>query len=251
MKRRGGRCHAPDTPFARLSCMNRLKLPTLLAGAVLLLSACGGTSAGPDVPGPDPGGPIDVDPVACRVTVNRDLTVPTLLANGPEACDYWFPGTAGSHTAYRIASDVLIEPGTVLLFGQDTHLYVEDSGRLTAIGTEDERIVFQGAEPVHGYWYGICFEDSRESRLEFVDIRWGGKVWTSMGSNCRGGIAGAWPGSTEPLHITNSTVSGSYVSGLSVHDLILGDFANNAFYNNLDRKSTRLNSSHVRISYAV
>lgn len=215
--------------------MNKLKLTALLASAVLLLGACGSNQGGPDVPGPgDPDEPGPPAAATCRMTVSGDITVPTLFENGPEECDYWFPGTPGSFTGYRITSDVLIEPGTVLLFGQDVQLYVESGGRLTAVGTTDERIVFEGSTAVHGWWYGICFEENRASRLDFVDVRWGGRAPSATGSNCRGGVAGSWPGSVEPVHITNSTVSGSYTSGLSAHDLILGDFSNNAFFNNAE-----------------
>ena len=208
--------------------LGRFTMPAVL---LLLLAACGSSAQSDDTgqPGrPDDGG----NQTVCRETVTGDLTVPTVLTNGPEACDYWFPSDGSDNTGYSITSDVQIEAGTVLRFGKDTQLYVENGGSLTATGNEEQRIVFEGAQPVHGYWYGICFVDNRESRLEYVDVRWGGKVWAHLGSNCRGGIAGRYPGSTEPVHIVNSTVSGSYANGLSVHDLQLGEFANNAFYDN-------------------
>lgn len=214
--------------------MGNFRFITVLSITALLLSACGSNSAAPGDPG-GPGDPGPVDPATCRVAVTSDFTVPTLLENGPEECDYYFPGSADGLVSYSVSSDVLIEAGTVLQFGQNAILYVRDEGRLTAVGAAEERIVFEGVLPVHGSWYGICFEDNRESRLEYVDVRWGGKNYGSSGANCRGGIAGMWTdGSHEPVHISDTTVSGSYVNGLSAHNLTLGEFADNAFFGNLE-----------------
>ena len=158
-----------------------------------------------------------------------DITVPVLLRNGPEECDYYFPG--GDVATYWINSDLLIEPGTVLRFGINAILYVDNAGSITAIGEPGARILFEGEEAVDGYWHGLCFEENRESRLEYVDVRWAGKAWSTSGNSCRGAIAGSYPGG-ETVHIKNSSVSGSYVSGLSAHYLTLGEFANNAFFDN-------------------
>lgn len=192
--------------------------------ALLFLTACGGT------PLPqDPGGPSQPTDPQCRETVTSDITVPVLLSNGPEECDYYFPG--GDVATYRINSDLRIEAGTVLRFGINAILYVDKAGSITAVGEPSARIVFEGEKAVDGYWHGICFVENRESRLEYVDVRWAGKAWTTVGNSCRGAIAGAYPGG-ETVHIRNSTVAGSYVSGLSAHHLTLGQFANNAFFGN-------------------
>lgn len=188
-----------------------------------LLTACGGNGD------PGPGGP---PPGECRETITGDLTIPTVLENGPEDCDYFFPGgTGGANYNYRVTSDLEIEPGTVLRFGQNAMLYVMSEGSLTAVGTADARITFEGAQAVDGYWFGVCFVENRESRFEHVDIRSAGQAWAPAGTACKGAIAGQYPGGAA-VHINDTTVSGSYVSGLSVHDLTLGEFSNNAFFGN-------------------
>ena len=213
--------------------MKKLLTTTAALGLILLLAACG-TSAppvdgNPDPGDPDPGNPGNPPPTAeCRVTVTSSQTIPTLFENGPEECDYFFPG----NTVYRVTAAVVIEPGTVLRFGQDAILQVVDSGSLTAVGTEAERIRFEGSLNVTGYWYGLCFGDNRESRLENVDVLWAGKVWSTF-TSCRGAVSGMVEVG-EPLHIVGTRVFGSHTNGLNVKNLTLGEFANNAFGGNLD-----------------
>ena len=176
------------------------------------------------------------------MTVTSDLTVPTVLTNGPEDCDYYFP--AGDITNYRVSSELVIEPGVVLRFGANTMLFVVDQGSITAVGESGSRITLEGEKALDGYWYGICFEENRESRLEYVDVRWGGGQWAPSGTACRGGVAGMYPGG-DAVHITNSTITGSYVSGLNVHDMTLGEFEHNAFFGNREY-GVNVHASQVR-----
>lgn len=211
--------------------MQRSLLLTSGIALSLVLSACGsstGANPGPGQPDPgDPGGPGTSE---CRVTVTDDITIPTAFVNGPEECDYFFPGT---DRQYRVTAPVTVEPGTVLRFGRDVILMVTDSGSLMAVGEPDNRIRFEGQLNTTGFWYGICFADNRESRLENVDVVWAGKVYIPSSSSCRGAVSGAISDS-EPVHIVNTVVFGSHTNGLNAHDLILGDFRNNAFGGNDD-----------------
>src|SRR5690625_8034177 len=92
--------------------MQRSLLLTSGIALSLVLSACGsstGANPGPGQPDPgDPGGPGTSE---CRVTVTDDITIPTAFVNGPEECDYFFPGT---DRQYRVTAPVTVEPGTVL-----------------------------------------------------------------------------------------------------------------------------------------
>ena len=206
--------------------MKTLARTVSLLTTLALLASCGGNAA----PGNDDPGPGDPPPTAdCREAISGDLSVPTVLFNGPEDCDYYFPG--GDVANYRVTSDLQVEPGTVVRFGVNAMLYVRSGGSLTAVGTSESKITFEGEQVLDGYWHGICFEENHESRLEFVDIRSAGKAWSPTGTSGKGAIAGSYPAG-EAVHIQNTHVSGSYVSGLSAHYLTLGEFANNAFFGN-------------------
>src|SRR5690625_999602 len=83
------------------SLLGRFTMPAVL---LLLLAACGSSAQSDDTG--QPGGPDDGgNQTACRETVTGDLTVPTVLTNGPEACDYWFPSDGSDNTGYSITSD--------------------------------------------------------------------------------------------------------------------------------------------------
>lgn len=210
--------------------MNRLAFFVLLIAVSLVLAAC---STSPhtegDKPGPgdpDPGTP---GPAECRITVSDSITVPTVFENGPEECDYFFAGGM----QYEVTAEMLVEPGTVLLFAQDSTLLVTDSGSLRAVGSNDRRIVFSGALNTRGYWRGICFGDNRASRLENVDVLWAGKVAAPNSSACRGAISGSFGGG-EPLDLVNVRQFGSHTNGLNAQQLPLGEFSGNAFGGNRD-----------------
>ncbi len=194
--------------------------------ALMLLTACGAGAGSPDAENPEAPGSDE-----CRVIITSDVTTHTVFTNGPEDCDYYFPGGDVSDSTYRITNELRIEPGTTLRFGPNAMLFVRSAGTLQAVGTAAERITMEGEETSDGYWDGICFQENRESTIAFVDIRSAGNMRSPAGTSCRGGIAGSYPAG-EPVHITDTTVSGSYENGLSAHNLILGDFANNAFFGN-------------------
>src|SRR5690625_1561886 len=211
--------------------MTRIRLAALLCGLTLLLAACGSSSpSGGADPDPDPSNP-PPSGGECRVTVSTNITIPSRLVNGPEECDYYFPSSDGTRTSYTISSAVEIEPGTVLRFGRDVLIRIDDSGSLQAVGTESEPIIFEGELQVRGFWYGLCFGDNRASRLENVEVRWAGKVLTGFSNQCRGAIGGSG-GDSEPLDIVNTVVMGSYTNGLNAHDMVIGEFSNNVFHSN-------------------
>lgn len=212
--------------MVRVAGMRKCVPVTVILSAALLLSACGSTSD--STPGgPDSGTP---DASACRVTVNADITTPTVLQNGPEECDYYFAVSQ----QYDVTEPLSIEPGTVLRFAEGSTLMVTDSGSLHAVGEPDQRIVFEGAEAVPGYWVGICFGNNSESRLEYVDLLAAGRITDYASSSCTGAIGGIHTasGSKEPVHLLNVRQYGSLANGLSAHSMRLGEFSNNAFAGN-------------------
>lgn len=194
----------------------------------ILLAACG--QSGGD--GGQPGGP---EPSACRQTIDGHITAPlTLTSDGTDRCDYFVAGhDSAADRIVNVTSDLVIEPGTIVLFGQNVRLSVTDTGSITAVGTAADPIVLAGAVQAHGSWYGICFSRNRESRFDHVQMLWGGNVWTGGSAVCNGAISGVSGQGEEPVHITNSLIYGSRTAGLSAHGMRLGDFHDNVLANNL------------------
>jgi hypothetical protein len=190
----------------------------------LLFVACGGSSS-PNTPN-HPNNPNTPDG-ECAVVVAEDITIPSLLANSSAECDYLFSGDLD------VKSSLTIEPGTVVQFDQDARLSIDEAGSISAVGTAEERIVLEGRLEVQGFWQGLCFGDSRESRLEYVDLLWAGKVRTGGSSVCSAAIGGV-NGNGESVTIKNSLIAGSFTHGLDAQRVPLGEFTNNVFANNAE-----------------
>jgi len=61
-----------------------------------------------------------------------------------------------------------INPGSTLLFAEDAGFTIESDGALKAMGTEEKSILFSGEEKVAGYWHGLRFRASDDSRNEIT-----------------------------------------------------------------------------------
>ena len=215
----------------------------------LIFTACGqggspgdgGTPPGGD--GPPPGGPGSLN---CRETVTGNITSATTWRNGPEECDYYVPASesATSRRNLMVTAELNVEPGTVIVFGEDVRVSVTDGGSILAEGSVDQPITLTGESATHGYWHGLCFGDNRESRLDFVRVQWAGAAWTGGHSLCNGAVAGMAGDGHEPVHITNSLLYGARTSGLSAHGLRLGEFRNNVLANNQEY-AARVSSANV------
>ena len=133
--------------------------------AALLLAACGGGGSGSGGSGGGGGGGGD----ACTLggTIDREVTL------SPTQC-----------SPYRVTSDVtvgdtgklVISPGTVIQFAQDTGISVSGHGALVAVGTASDKILFTGASKTRGYWKGITFDaaNSFDNELKYVEIEYAG-----------------------------------------------------------------------------
>jgi len=78
-----------------------------------------------------------------------------------------------------IAGAILtIEPGVEVRFNQSTHVQV--NGRIVAVGTAAQPILFTGTTAQAGWWYGLSFNGTTGnpltgSVLDFVTVEYGGK----------------------------------------------------------------------------
>lgn len=207
--------------------MNSPKISWLLFISLsLILAGCGSTQQGPGE---------GTAPADCRVALPERLGTVT-LQKGPDDCDvhYVFANPGSGRIRLLVDGALTVEAGTVIEFGARTLLDVSDLGSLQAIGTEQQPIVFKGQAATHGYWFGICFDNNRESNLDFVHVLYGGGIWgTGQAPVCEGGISGSVTAG-EPVNIRNSVILGSNVSGMDAHTLNLGLFEGNVLADNKD-----------------
>jgi hypothetical protein len=98
--------------------------------------------------------------------------------------------------------ELTLEPGVAILFEQGKSLAVRDGGTLTAIGSEEQPIIFAGLRETPGYWDGISFSSaSPDSRLEYSVVAYAGG-----GSIYEGSVTLAYQ---ERAYIANSSIIGS------------------------------------------
>ena len=89
------------------------------------------------------------------------------LANSPAAIDYIVP----TGCVLDVTAAVVIEPGVVIAFQENSGLGVYDNGSLRAVGTSTQPIVFQGATRTKGLWRGIYFDSpSLNNQLDHVVV---------------------------------------------------------------------------------
>ncbi len=137
--------------------------------------------------------------------------------------------------SFRVNAALTIAPGAHFLMEENTSVTIRSDGTFSAIGTEADSIIFEGARQEKGYWSGIAFDNtrSRDNQLEYVRISHGGGNLLVRGTANL--VIGA--GSTS-LHsevsIKNSQFSASETYGVvvSTNRGVLNQFEGNVFKNN-------------------
>ncbi len=108
--------------------------------------------------GQDPG-PATTVTLGC--TISESLT----LKNGPAAVDYFVD------CVVDVTAPLIIEPGTVIQFAENSGLGIYNEGTLNAVGTDTAPITFSGSTDLGGWWRGVHIETrSVNNRLENVRI---------------------------------------------------------------------------------
>lgn len=123
-------------------------------------------------------------------------------------------------TPYRILNDMTIqtglrlEPGVVLQATQNVLILVDKQGYFNAIGTATNRIKIGGVETSSGFWRGLLFINSANTKnvLEYVDISGGGSSQIVSSQKANIGLSG----STTLFSIKSSTLSRSAGYGIFV-----------------------------------
>lgn len=113
----------------------------------------------------------------------------------------------------EIDKPVTIGPGTVLALGSGRSVRVGKKGSLSAVGTEDARIVFQRASKQSAWGSVIFFSDAEANELSFVDFRGGGSELPEGQAQV---IVGAESFSGGEVSIRDCVFDGSEGAGLSV-----------------------------------
>ncbi len=133
---------------------------------------------------------------------------------------------------WYITSPLTLMPGVEIQFAEDASVIVNDEGRITAVGTEDEQITFTGDEETRGYWKGIQVNTGGSANVfDYVNIEYsGGQQWSGASDSA----AAVHLGTTSELHISNSTFLDN--AGRALHaggqDVDISGFAGNSFIEN-------------------
>lgn len=222
---------------------NRLKTPwPLLAICGLTALALGCNGDDQDDPNGEPDATFndtttaDIDPGECQPLTGADLTGDITL----EA------GSCHTITAQLVVSNGLlrIEPGTRLIFSQAGGMTIRNDGRLSAVGTAEDPIVFTGLDTTRGYWRGLMFVDtpSSENLLEHTVIEYaGGSRWTGAERSQAGVYVN---GPNVQLTVRNSTLRENQIAGITadVEDATVV-LDNNRYENNT--APFRLHPNHI------
>jgi len=167
------------------------------------------------------GAPITGDVGDCTYVLDSDITSATRLVNTANQCDYLITRWI------EVRSLLEIEPGTVIRSNADERIRIE-GGELRAIGTAEQRIVFEGITPVQGFWRGIDIDSARNVVMDYVDIKDAGQVCSTL--FCPDV---AFYVDNTKFSFTNSSLSNSYVHGMTISDGTLVEaFSNNRFFGN-------------------
>lgn len=139
-------------------------------------------------------------------------------------------------------SMITIAAGAQWAFEADGGIAVRGTGSLTAVGTVNDPIEFDGTTDERGWWSGLNFEsESPNNRLEHVIVRnAGGQGWSS--NDYRGGVVVLGHAS-----IHHSAIHGSASFGLHVY----GDFNGNASLSFSDNTITENTGSPLYLPGAV
>lgn len=178
------------------------------------------------------------NPIALRPPDLGSLDAQSLYAGGNENDAILVPfGTvekeatwSATDAPYRfrgrstLQAPVTVQPGAHLTFAEEAQLFLQSGGSLTAEGTEDAPIIFEGDPAEPGTWRGITLTDDTTASVENAEIAHGG-----VNGNSNLTLDNQSEGTVRNSLIRASTAYGIYVG----NDATL-DQSNNTFENNDD-----------------
>ncbi len=181
-----------------------------LAILALLITAC---DSDDDMGGDDP----SLEPIVLSGSQSSPLTLENIFSN-PATPDYIVNGT------WTLNATVEVEPGVRFMMTPGSRIDIGSSGSLSAVGTEDNPIYFEGEAEARGYWDYIRFQSNNpNNRLDYCIISHGG------GSSLSNRQAAVTLISNAQLSMNNTTIRESLRNGIIVTntDNRLPEFQNN------------------------
>ena len=146
-------------------------------------------------------------------------------------------GTVRGDVCYQVLTPLsvndgtlVVEPGADISFGANGFLSIASAGRLTAVGTVDEPIVFRSLDPAQ-LWRGIRFDGSAsaDNQFAYVTIENGGSSgWSGAGYSTS---ALMLEGGTQ-LDVVSSEITGSGGQGLTAFGDVELSFSANTLSEN-------------------
>jgi len=117
-------------------------------------------------------------PVSVSGTISEDTTW------GGECDEY----LVTSSVSVENGATLTVEPGTRVVFAQNTDLTVEEDSALSAVGSCGSPIVFTGEQQTRGYWDGIQLYEADQllSELTYCIVEYGGGdrfTWAPVAGN--------------------------------------------------------------------
>lgn len=103
--------------------------------------------------------PVGPEGLGGVVPGGENVTVPTTWAATPAACDAVVSGTL------RVKAALTVAPGATVCFEPGAGMLVEETGSLTADGTEAAPISFIGTVPTPGSWKGIGIQSTNNANV--------------------------------------------------------------------------------------
>ena len=153
-----------------------------------------------------------------------------------QASETWGPvegcpdGIAVTNDVFVSGKDVVltIEPGTKLNFETGVVLTIRDQAALSAVGTEQEPILFTGWQPIKGSWGGISIQSaSLQNEIRHATIEYAG------GPDAIGGALEIDSEAPARLKLTQTTFSNNDRYALIVESLaVLDEFDDNVITEN-------------------
>lgn len=145
----------------------------------------------PTEPGDASGPTAGVDPClrpasasSCANPVSVSGTITSDTTWGSSCDEYLVTSTVSVENGAMLS----VEPGTRIVFAQNTSLQIEEDSALSAVGSCGSPIVFTGEQATRGYWEGIQLieADQTLSELSYCIVEYGGGdqfTWASAAGN--------------------------------------------------------------------